>query len=539
MTSSPLRLSDPQHVGSYRIVRRLGEGGMGAVYLGRDSAGRDVAVKVIRPELASDTIFRDRFRSEVKRARQVPPFCTAAVLDADADASTPYLVVEYVDGPSLAEIVDDRGPLSGGDLHSVAVGVTTALAAIHDAGVVHRDLKPANVLFALGTPKVIDFGIAKAVDATSQHTVPGQILGTIAYMGPERFTATTQTGPAADIFAWGAVIAFAATGRTPFTPEALTATAVGIPLPEPHLTALPEPLRQLVSRALDPDPARRPSAHELLEALLRAGAAGNPSVRASLEQHPDLRRAAAAVRRTVLQPAPPARGAARAKSNTLKSHAQLHTAHWLPRTSVLAVAAAALAAGLAVAPITDRISPPGPAQQNWPDAGQQRQSTDDDRASRAGSRTGCTLDGPIEATTREPRPYTCPATRTAGEQSIRTDIILSNTDTCAVVWSHVTGPARYQTTACTGYIALELFSGHHRRLGHFPLATPISAGRWHTLEILITPDTGISVTIDGHPAVTNHSAPLLARGAVTLGLAFAARNTPTRGTVGFRNVAVQ
>jgi serine/threonine protein kinase len=135
---------------------------MGTVFLARSERDdRLVAVKVIRPEFAYEDEFRARFHSEVNRARQVPPFCTAEVLDADPEAISPYLVVEYVDGPSLAEVVQEQGPLSAGNLHSVAIGVATALAAIHGAGVIHRDLKPRNVLFSLGTPKVIDFGIAR------------------------------------------------------------------------------------------------------------------------------------------------------------------------------------------------------------------------------------------------------------------------------------------------------------------------------------------------------------------------------------------
>lgn len=148
----------------------------------------------------------------------MPGFCTAAVLDADPDHATPYLVVEYVDGPSLSEVIRERGPLDGGTLHSVAVGVATALAAIHGVGVIHRDLKPQNVLFSLGTPKVIDFGIARALEVTSRHTRTDQMVGTVAYMAPERFgdDPDSTVGPAADVFAWGVVVAYAATGRTPF-----------------------------------------------------------------------------------------------------------------------------------------------------------------------------------------------------------------------------------------------------------------------------------------------------------------------------------
>ena len=185
---------------------------MGTVYLAEAPGGRHVAVKVIRPEYAHEEHFRARFRSEVSRARQVPPFCTAEVLDADPDHETPYLVVEYVDGPSLGEVVAGDGPLTGGSLHGVAVGVATALAAIHGAGVIHRDLKPRNVLFALGTPKVIDFGIARPLEPTSFHTRAEEVVGTLAYMAPERLDPETDRllTPAADVFAWGAVVTYAA-----------------------------------------------------------------------------------------------------------------------------------------------------------------------------------------------------------------------------------------------------------------------------------------------------------------------------------------
>ena len=209
--STPLRAHDPRSVGRYQLLGRLGAGGMGTVYLGRGGDGRLVAVKVIQAALADDRDFRARFRSEVNRARQVPPFCTAEVLDADVDGDQPYLVVEYVDGPNLTEVVRENGPLAAGALQSVALGVANALVAIHSAGVIHRDLKPQNVLFSLGNPKVIDFGIARAFEATSRHTRTGEMVGTVAYMAPERLEGVDrEVGYPADIFSWAVVVAFAA-----------------------------------------------------------------------------------------------------------------------------------------------------------------------------------------------------------------------------------------------------------------------------------------------------------------------------------------
>ncbi|MDG4833454.1 serine/threonine-protein kinase [Solwaraspora sp. WMMD1047] len=275
--TAPLRPGDPPRLGRYELVGRLGEGGMGNVFLARDPQGRQVAIKVVRPDLSHDDEFRGRFRSEVNRARQVPPFCTAEVLDAEPDHDPPFLVVEYVDGPSLAEVVRRQGPLSPAGLHSMAVGIATALTAIHGAGVIHRDLKPGNVLFALGGVKVIDFGIARAFEATSQHTRTDQVVGTVSYMAPERFDAESShtVGPAADIFAWGAVVGYAATGRTPFAADSPPATAMRILTQPPDLTGLTGPLRGLVERALAKEPGDRPTARELLDELLTA--AGQPA----------------------------------------------------------------------------------------------------------------------------------------------------------------------------------------------------------------------------------------------------------------------
>ncbi len=282
----PLRPGDPQRLGKYRLLRRLGEGGMGSVYLADSPEGRTVALKVIRADLAEEPEFRRRFRGEVARAQAVPPFCTAEVLDADPDHETPFLVVEFVDGPNLAEVVHDRGPLTPANLYGLAIGVATALTAIHGAGVIHRDLKPSNVLLAPGTPKVIDFGIARGTERSDGDTRTDQLLGTVAYMAPERLDptvgmASTAPGgvaektqrltPAADVFAWGAIVAYAATGHVPFLADTPPATAVAILTQEPTLDGLSGPLRDLVAQALSKRPEDRPTARQLLDRLLTTG----------------------------------------------------------------------------------------------------------------------------------------------------------------------------------------------------------------------------------------------------------------------------
>ncbi|WP_317794037.1 WD40 repeat domain-containing serine/threonine protein kinase [Actinoplanes sichuanensis] len=287
---TPLRSGDPERLGRYQLLGRLGAGGMGTVFLGTGPDGQRVAVKAIRPEWSADPAFLARFRSEVKRAREVPPFCTAAVLDADVEHDPPYLVVEFVDGPSLAGVIADRGPLNPSEVYGVAVGVATALVAIHGAGVVHRDLKPANVLLAVGLPKVIDFGIARGAELSAELTGPDQVMGTVGYVAPESLDGSGKAGPAADVFAWGVLIGYAATGRTPFRGDSPMATIGRMLTQPPDLNGIPDSLRDLVATTLEKDPAGRPTARELLDSLLSMGTTDVSTVT------PELREAALAAR---------------------------------------------------------------------------------------------------------------------------------------------------------------------------------------------------------------------------------------------------
>ncbi|MFJ4869186.1 serine/threonine-protein kinase [Streptomyces sp. NPDC088757] len=251
-------------IGRYVIEHKLGEGGMGTVYLARSRGGRAVAVKVARPELASDPSFRARFRAEVAAARRVGGFHTAQVVDADPDAEAPWLATAYVPGPTLAGLVTAEGPMDETRLRALGAALAEALEAIHACGLVHRDLKPGNIVMAPDGPRVLDFGIARALEST-RLTATGSAFGTPGYLAPEQALGEEVTG-AADVFALGAVLVAAAGGR-PFgdgTPMGLMYRSVH---EAPDLASVPEALRGLVARCLAKDPAERPTPDEILDAL--------------------------------------------------------------------------------------------------------------------------------------------------------------------------------------------------------------------------------------------------------------------------------
>lgn len=245
----------------------LGRGGMGTVHLAEDATGQRVAVKVINPELSQHEQFRMRFRREADAAQRVRRFCTAAVIEAALQGDQLYVVTEYVPGPNLDEAVRQSGPLRGSSLDALAVSVATALTAIHGAGVVHRDLKPSNVLLSPVGPRVIDFGIARALDTLGGVTGTGEIVGTPRYMAPEVLRGD-PVSPACDVFSWGCLVAFAASGRAPFAGETLPAIVYQVLNTEPDLNVVEPGLRELVAAALRKDPAARPTAQQLLDQLV-------------------------------------------------------------------------------------------------------------------------------------------------------------------------------------------------------------------------------------------------------------------------------
>ncbi|MGI5168174.1 serine/threonine-protein kinase [Spirillospora sp. CA-253888] len=326
-----LRTGDPARLGAYRLTGRLGEGGQGTVYLAEAPGGGRVAVKLLRGGLGGDAEARARFLRELETAKRVARFCTAAVLDAEVEGDRPFIVSEYVAGPSLQQVVQTEGPREDGALERLAIGTATALVAIHRAGVVHRDLKPHNVLLGPDGPRVIDFGVARALDGAT-ITAQGAV-GTPAYMAPEQF-AGERAGPAADVFAWAGTLVFASCGRPPFGNDSMAAVVNRTLHGAPDLGALTGPLRGIAARCLDKDPARRPSSAELLRILLGED---EPQATEALTESA-LHAGAAAV-------APP--GTASPHATTARLQPPPPARHKAGRAGVVAVAAAVVAVAAA------------------------------------------------------------------------------------------------------------------------------------------------------------------------------------------------
>ncbi|WP_245863013.1 protein kinase domain-containing protein [Streptomyces thermovulgaris] len=267
--TAPLEPEDPERIGGYRLLGRLGQGGMGRVFLAEDAEGHRVAVKLIHEEFAADPEFRGRFRREVEAAGKVLSFFTVPLVDFGTDGRTPWLATQYVSGPSLSAAVHRDGPLPVEQLCSLAAALGEALIVIHAAGIVHRDLKPSNVLLADDGPRVIDFGIARAADS-EELTRAGHALGTFGYAPPEQIVAEEPVGPAGDVFSLGGVLLFAATGRPPFGDGPPAVLAYRTVYEEPDLDGVPGELTALVRRCLAKDPALRPAPREVIAAARAA-----------------------------------------------------------------------------------------------------------------------------------------------------------------------------------------------------------------------------------------------------------------------------
>ncbi|MEU0246404.1 protein kinase [Streptomyces sp. NPDC006235] len=261
MAMMRLRREDPRVVGSFRLHRRLGAGGMGVVYLGSDKKGQRVALKVIRPDLAEDQEFRSRFAREVSAARRIRGGCTARLVAADLDADRPWFATQYVPGPSLHDKVAAEGPLGAADVAAVGAALSEGLVAVHEAGVVHRDLKPSNILLSPKGPRIIDFGIAWATGASTLTHV-GTAVGSPGFLAPEQVRGAAVT-PATDVFSLGATLAYASMGDSPFGHGSSEVMLYRVVHEEPQLHGVPDALAPLVRACLAKDPEERPSTLQL------------------------------------------------------------------------------------------------------------------------------------------------------------------------------------------------------------------------------------------------------------------------------------
>ncbi|CAM5235560.1 Protein kinase OS=Streptomyces aurantiogriseus OX=66870 GN=GCM10010251_31300 PE=4 SV=1 [Streptomyces aurantiogriseus] len=261
MAMMRLRREDPRVVGSFKLHRRLGAGGMGVVYLGSDKKGQRVALKVIRPDLAEDQEFRSRFAREVSAARRIRGGCTARLVAADLDADRPWFATQYVPGPSLHDKVVDDGPLGAAELAAIGAALSEGLVAVHEAGVVHRDLKPSNILLSPKGPRIIDFGIAWATGASTLTHV-GTAVGSPGFLAPEQVRGAAVT-PATDVFSLGATLAYASTADSPFGHGSSEVMLYRVVHEEPQLHGVPDALAPLIRACLAKDPEERPSTLDL------------------------------------------------------------------------------------------------------------------------------------------------------------------------------------------------------------------------------------------------------------------------------------
>jgi hypothetical protein len=480
-------------------------------------------------------------------------------------------------------VVHEQGPLTAGNLHSIAIGVATALAAIHGAGVIHRDLKPRNVLFSLGTPKVIDFGIARAFDASSQHTGTDQIFGTVAYMAPERFDSVPArpVSAAADVFAWGVVVTYAGTGRTPFAADSPASTAARILTQPPDLTGLSGPLRDVVARTLAKDPQERPSAHELLDMLLTAGHGASP-IAVDLAQRPELQRAAQAARRAGRHSVDTRQqGTRRWRTRQTETRGD-HTVHLSAgpgrerrrRTVAVVLGVLLVAVGAAAAPSVGRLlaSPDAPGAAAFPAPASTpptrtpavttapppssvaptprpvRGTTIVDRLDRPGRwsvdrddpTASCTFDGHLVVRTSDAATMRCPGPRDsfAGDQSVAVDLMLDTQGTCAVTWLRFTDAGGYRVSVCVDAVsfAVEDGDGGVDVIGAVA-STAFQPGVKHRLGIDVR-GAKATITVDGARIAAypmNH--PALDAGRVVVGATAPRADTTARAL--FANIEIR